>query len=273
MPLIRPGLDEEHIRWNPASRSLTLREAGSSRQVTTVGRETRPTIHHLIEKSYLPGMTAEEEAARQYGSALSVARYIYETRRLPSVGQSWKVDAAVLNYRNEDIRPPEIQEFSFEVVITPEILDMANAMAREFATSKRPRMWLTGTADKLAILLNNDQKRDALRTTAADLEHLVQSLKRSQTRVLSDPQERWLLNYLAAYWNPCIPANESKDYYRGEAHAFRITLDAFQIMFPGNEEIRRAPAGSCSRIPGGTQRRILFRASLGGHSPKLNECA
>jgi hypothetical protein len=84
-------------------------------------------------------MTIEEEVARKYALILSVGRHIYQTHRLPKRGESWKVDALVIDCQNEFSRGPEIREFSFEIVITSELLNQANALARDFAVSRQDR--------------------------------------------------------------------------------------------------------------------------------------
>lgn len=45
-------------------------------------------------------MTIEEEVARKYALILSVGRHIYQTHRLPKRGESWKVDALVIDCQN-----------------------------------------------------------------------------------------------------------------------------------------------------------------------------
>ena len=177
-------------------------------------------------------MRREEELARAHAPVLSIARYIFETRRLPKVGETWKVDAEVVDLCALKAGTLACREFSFDVEVNSDLLFAANAMARSMLGRNKP-LWLKN-AGSHAVGIRPE--RLIFRTCVDDLRQLIQRQNHMFEEGQSKPGERWVLAYLSLYWAPLVPAQGAKDYYLGEVHGLRIAIDFFETTYPGLQD-------------------------------------
>jgi hypothetical protein len=174
-------------------------------------------------------MTTQREVAQKYGPALSLARRIVDKQPLPQVGETWKVDADVVEFHLETAVPPSLCEFSFDVVVTPELLADAHRVAGSKQSLDQPAAWLTKVGHYLIDI--RPQRPARLETSDIDLVQLVHRLDRMFEKGRQQPSERWVLAYIGLYWFPMIASAESEEFHRGEVHALREALDFFETVF------------------------------------------
>lgn len=183
-------------------------------------------------------MTHEEQLARTYAPVLSIGHYIYETDRLPSVGDQWTVEAEVADFSAARGWPPSLKQFAFEVEISRDLLISALSLAQTMQDRSCP-VWYRRVGS-LAVGIKASFS-DSFETTSKDLRRLIRRLDHMLAEEESRQGERWVLAYLDIYWAPLIPARECADYYLGETHGLRIAIDYFDMRYPvlkdGDERI------------------------------------
>jgi len=183
-------------------------------------------------------MTHEEQLARTYAPVLSIGHYIYETDRLPSVGDQWTVEAEVADFGAAKGWPPSIKQFAFKVEISRDLLLSALSLAQTMQDRSCP-VWYRRVGS-LAIGIKASFS-DSFETTSKDLRRLIRRLDHMLDEGKSRREERWVLAYLDIYWAPLIPAQGNADYYLGETHGLRTAIDYFEMRYPalqnGDERI------------------------------------
>ena len=183
-------------------------------------------------------MTHEEQLARTYAPVLSIGHYIYETDRLPSVGEQWTVEAEVVDFGAAECWPPSLQQFAFEIEISRELLTSALSLAQTMQDRSHP-VWCRRVGS-LAVGIKASFW-GSFETTSKDLRCLIHRLDHMLDEGKSRREERWVLAYLDIYWAPLIPAEGNPDYYLGETHGLRTAIDYFEVRYPalqnGDERI------------------------------------
>ncbi len=169
------------------------------------------------------------EIGQQCGSLLSVARSILCTKHVPNVGEKWQVNAYISDEPDKIMIEAMWYELSCEIELTVELIEQARIMARDYETASHPMAWFT-MKDRIAVMLKDDPADSyVLRTDEQAMNEIVLDADSTFHPWFSDSVRLGVLNYLAK-WEHHIPAGESRDYYRGLCHGFRVALSVCTLV-------------------------------------------